>query len=128
MLLTEAEDVIMDRVRFMTDAPNVLTFDDAEDIPAPRYAFQRGTPDLSALTMDGDGMSIAEVLCRVETPEGDFGRIHSELLERLFALFPFGARFNGVAIKSLPNPRGSFSAEGLYVTPVFIRGCFLRTP
>lgn len=128
MRLTEAEDALIKRVRFTVDAPNVVLPDDSQSLPAPRWVIQRSTSRNPISTLEGGSDATAEILVRVETDEGRFGQDNIDLLNLLLDRFPFGARFSGVTIREAPDPRGSFTEGGVYVTPVFIRGRFWNSP
>jgi hypothetical protein len=72
--------------------------------------------------MDGDTDHTVELIVRVESAKNAFTDENDRLVKLLIDRFKVGDRFEGVTIEERPSPRAPFEGEGVYVTPVVIRG------
>ena len=118
--ITEARSAVISRILGMTGRPNVIQ-SNAPSKDCPRYVIQNAGQILQTATVDGTSRVDLEVLVRVETDAGDYDTENEALVQALIDRFPVTTRFDGVTVLRAPEPRPALVADGIYITPVYIR-------
>lgn len=122
--LARAWHLLIERVHYTTDAPNVVMPNDVELLEIPRWVVMMGASAGGNNSLDAETSNVIELMVRVETRLNGFYTEHLALVQRLVNRFPPGLILgsNEVMVEEAPVPRAPFEGAGVYVTPVPIRG------
>lgn len=125
MDMFECQDILFRRLVRLEDAfPFVEPNSRSEQLP-PRIVLQRVGHDIGARDLDADLGGFAEIIALVEVPEGSYETELIRVVRGIFKRFPLGLRLeNAVDIRTVPDPRPPILDDGVYSTPVYIRGHF----